>query len=83
MRGVHVLPGAVGADGHELLWHSSGQVMCFNADGLLVSQADRNNNVTAFSCNDDGQETQVAYTPNGASSPTETVAVTWIGCCWA
>jgi RHS repeat-associated protein len=64
---------------YQLTWHADGQVMCFNSAGLLTSQADRNGNATAFSYNGAGQETQVAYTPKGAASPTETVTATWTG----
>jgi RHS repeat-associated protein len=64
---------------YQLTWHSSGEIMCFNGAGLLTSQADRNGNTTAFSYNGSGQETQVTYTPKGASSPNETVTATYTG----
>jgi len=64
---------------YQLTWHSTGAVMCFNGAGLLTSQADRNGNTTAFSYNGAGQETQITYTPEGASSPTETVTASYTG----
>jgi RHS repeat-associated protein len=67
-----------GGTGYTLTWHDSGQVMCFNANGLLTSQADRNGNTTAYSYNSSGQETQIAYTPKGASSPAETVTAAYV-----
>jgi YD repeat-containing protein len=71
------LTSACSGSAYQLTWHSSGEVMCFNGAGLLTSQADRNGNTTAFSYNGSGQETQVAYTPEGLSSPTETVTTSY------
>ena len=64
---------------YQLTWHSTGEIMCFNGAGLLTSQADRNGNTTAFSYNGSGQETQITYTPKGASSPNATVTATYTG----
>jgi YD repeat-containing protein len=64
---------------YQLTWHSTGQVMCFNNAGMLTSQYDRDGNDTAFSYLGNGQETQVTYTPEGLSSPTETVAASYTG----
>jgi RHS repeat-associated protein len=70
---------ACSGSAYQLTWHQTGEVMCFNGTGLLTSQADRNGNTTAYSYNGSGQETQVAYTPEGESSPVETVAVSYTG----
>jgi RHS repeat-associated protein len=64
---------------YQMTWHDSGEIMCFNSTGLLTSQADRNGNATAYAYNGSGQDTQIAYTPKGASSPTETVTVSYTG----
>lgn len=66
-----------GGTGYTMTWHATGKVMCFNANGLLTSEADRNGNTTAFSYNSFGDETQVTYTPKGASSPAETVTASY------
>jgi RHS repeat-associated protein len=64
---------------YQLTWHSTGEIMCFNGAGLMTSQADRDGNTTAFSYNGSGQETQITYTPKGASSPNATVTATYTG----
>ena len=70
---------ACSGSAYQLTWHSTGAAMCFNGAGLLTSQADRNGNTTAFSYNGSGQETQITYTPEGLTSPTETVTVSYTG----
>jgi RHS repeat-associated protein len=70
---------ACSGSAYQMLWHDSGEIMCFNSTGLLTSQADRNGNGTAYTYNGSGQNTQIAYTPKGASSPTETVTATYTG----
>ncbi len=62
-----------GGTGYTMTWHKTGDIYCFNANGLLTSQADRNGNTTAYTYNSSEQESQVTYTPKGASSPSETV----------
>ena len=62
-----------------MTWHQTGRVMCFTSAGLLTSETDRNGNKTAFSYNGSNQETQVAYTPHGASAATRTVTVSYTG----
>jgi RHS repeat-associated protein len=64
---------------YQMTWHATGEVMCFNADGLLTSETDRNGNTTAYSYNGDGQETSVTYTPDGNSSPLYTVGASYTG----
>ncbi|HEY0936045.1 MAG TPA: hypothetical protein VGD91_20180, partial [Trebonia sp.] len=68
-------PPASGCSGsaYELTWHASGETMCFNGAGLLTRQGDRNGNATAYSYDGNGLETQVAYTPAGATAATQTV----------
>jgi RHS repeat-associated protein len=61
-----------GGTGWTLDWHA-GEVMCFNTLGALTSEADRNGNTTAFTYGSNGKETSIAFTPNGATAPTETV----------
>jgi YD repeat-containing protein len=68
-----------GGTGYTMTWHATGRVMCFTSAGLLSSEADRNGNTTKFSYNSSGQETQVAFTPHGASAPTRTVSVSYTG----
>lgn len=68
-----------GGTGYTMTWHATGRVMCFTGAGLLTSEADRNGNTTRFSYNSANQETQVAFTPHGASAPTRTVAVSYSG----
>jgi RHS repeat-associated protein len=70
---------ACSGSAYQLTWHSTGEAMCFNGAGLLTSQADRNGNTTTFSYNGSGQETQITYTPDGLTSPTETVTATYTG----
>jgi YD repeat-containing protein len=70
---------ACGGTGYTMTWHSPGDVECYNANGLLTSEADRNGNTTAYSYNSSNQETQITYTPKGASSPNETVTATYSG----
>jgi RHS repeat-associated protein len=73
--------GTCGSTGWTMYWHDTGTKMCFNSSGYLTSQSDRDGNTTAFSYNSsNNHETQITYTPNGLSSPTETVTVTYSGC---
>lgn len=62
-----------------MTWHETGEVMCFNTDGLLTSEADRNGNTTAYSYGGNAQETSVSYMPKGDSSPVETVTASYTG----
>lgn len=68
-----------GGTGYTMAWHDTGEVMCFNANGLLTSDADRNGNTTAYAYASSGEETQITYTPKGASSPAETVMASYDG----
>ena len=68
-----------GGTGYTMTWHSTGRVMCFTSAGLLTSEADRNGNTTKFSYNGSNQETQVTFTPHGASAPTRTVTANYTG----
>jgi RHS repeat-associated protein len=73
--------GTCGSTGWTMYWHDTGTKMCFNTSGYLTSESDRDGNTTAFSYNSsNNHETQITYTPNGLSSPTETVTVTYSGC---
>jgi RHS repeat-associated protein len=60
---------------YELTWHQTGEKMCFTSGGILTSEADRNGNTNTFTYNASHLESQVAYTPDGASAPTRTVTV--------
>lgn len=68
-----------GGTGWTMTWHATGEIMCFAASGLLTSESDRNGNTTAYSYDSSGQETQVTYTPQGASSPARTVTASYTG----
>jgi RHS repeat-associated protein len=67
-----------GGTGYTMTWQA-GRVLCFTTAGLLTSEADRDGNTTAFSYNGSGQETEITFTPHGASSPTRTVSVSYTG----
>lgn len=64
---------------YQLTWHSTAEAMCFNSSGTLTSEADANGNTATYSYNSSGQETQITYTPEGLTSPTETVTATYTG----
>ncbi len=68
-----------GGTGYTMTWHATGRIMCFTSAGLLTSEADRNGNTTKIGYNGSNQETQVTYTPHGASSPTRTVTASYTG----
>jgi YD repeat-containing protein len=71
--------GTCGSSGYTMTWHATGAVMCFDTSGTLTKEADRNGNTTAYSYDSSGQETQVAYTPKGASGPVQTVSASYSG----
>jgi len=68
-----------GGTGYTMTWHATGRIMCFTTAGLLTSEADRNGNTTKIGYNGSNQETQVTYTPHGASTPTRTVIASYTG----
>jgi RHS repeat-associated protein len=64
---------------YQMTWHSTGQVMCFNGDGQLTKQKDRNGNTTTFAYDGNGLETGISYTPLDAPGAAETVTASSSG----
>jgi RHS repeat-associated protein len=71
--------GDCGGDAYQLTWHTTGEVMCFESNGLLDALVDRDGNFNAYTYNANGQETQMGYYPSGETTPNETINVSYTG----